>query len=243
MLRICILFILLSSNIVQSQRINDKKAKEIIAECIKVHGGKNYKKFDISFEFRQYQFRIKNNNGHFYYERTYKDSIGNNLKDVLDNNKFYHEVNGKKMQLTEKMESRNKEGLNSVVYFILLPYKLLDPAVNVEYVGTSELEGQKYDQVKVWFEPEGGGIDFEDVYCYWINQNTHMLDYLAYTNGGPRFRKATKQESIHGITFQNYDNYQILDKSIPSDQYDAAFIDGKFKLLSKIEQINYKENE
>ena len=241
LIKLCmIMFWILFSLNIDAQKNQDKESQLIVNKCVETHGGKKYEKVDITFDFRQYQFRIKNTKKGYLYERLYVDSLGNKLKDILDNGVYIHEVNGKVTKLPEKMESRYREGVNSVAYFMLLPYKLQDKAVNTQYIGTSEIEGEKYDKIKVWFDQEGGGRDYEDVFCFWIHRSKYTLDYLAYANGGPRFRKYTKRDNVGGVIFQNYDNFQILDKNIPSDQYDQAYKDGKYKLLSKIEQSNYK---
>ncbi len=226
-----------------AQKERDAKAEKIIADCIQAHGGKNYTKLDISFDFRQFRFRIKNDKKGYLYERTYKDSTGNMLHDILENGVFLHEINNVTTKLNEKMESRYREGLNSVAYFMLLPYKLRDKAVNAKYLEDAEIDGKKYHKIKVWFDAEGGGKDHEDIYCFWINQDSHLMDYLAYANGGPRFRKVTNRELVSSTIFQNYENYQILDKEIPTHQYDNAYKEGKYKLLSKIEQSNYRINK
>ena len=223
-----------------AQKTIDKKAQKIIQECVKAHGGKNYENVDVSFDFRKYKFHIQSKGATFQYERTTEDSSKRSIHDVLNNAGFTREINGEKQNLTQKDVDRFKESTNSVAYFMLLPYKLLDKAVNLAHTGTITIDNQTYDKVKVWFDTEGGGKDHEDVFCYWINQKTHTLDYLAYTNGGPRFRKATKRETVKGVVFQDYENYEILDKTLATDVYDKAFLEGKYKLLSKIEQINYK---
>jgi hypothetical protein len=42
------------------------------------------------------------------------------------------------------------------------------------------------------FGQDGGGKDFDDEFHYWINKQTHKIDYLAYNyqndDGGVRFR-------------------------------------------------------
>lgn len=238
--KITLFFFLLLSTSLISQKKTDQKALEIIKKSVDAHGGKNYKNLAVSFDFRQFSYQIKLNKNTYFYQRNFNDSIGNKIEDVLDNGNFSRSINGKKVELSEKDQSRYKEATNSVAYFMLLPYKLLDKAVNLEYLGETTFENNEYHKIKVWFDEEGGGRDHEDIYCYWINKQTHLVDYLAYANGGPRLRKATKRDVIDGITFQNYDNYQILDKEIPANQYDQAFQDGKYKLLSKIEQSNYK---
>lgn len=226
-----------------AQKAIDKKAQKVIRECVAAHGGKHYQNFDISFDFRKYKVSIWVKNADFKYERTTQDSSKNDILDVLNNAGFVREINGVKQILSAKEEDRYREGLNSIAYFALLPFKLTDPAVNLAHIGTIKIDDQKYDKIKVWFNAEGGGKDHEDVFCYWINQKTHTLDYLSYANGGPRFRKATKRATVSGIVFQDYENYEILDKTIRTDEYDKAFMQGKAKLLSKIEQVNYKANQ
>lgn len=219
---------------------NDPKAKEIVEACVKAHGGNNYEKFDISFDFRKFRYRISQEGEKFRYERTTTDSLKNTIVDVLDNTHFERKINGVKQSLSAKDESKYRESTNSIAYFVLLPYKLLDKAVNLEWIGTAQIEGQQYDKIKVWFDVEGGGKDHDDVFCYWINQKSKTLDYLAYDNGGPRFRKATQREAVGGIVFQDYDNYELSDTTLKVSEYDAQFSAGKAKLLSKIEQTNYK---
>lgn len=233
------IIVLLSCN---RQQKNDKKANEIIKKCVEAHGGSAYDAIDVSFDFRQFRYHIKQNGTEFLYERIQKDSLNNEIKDVLTNTEFKREINGVKQNLSAKDDSKYREGTNSIAYFILLPYKLLDKAVNSEYIGTSTINGQQYDKIKIWFDKEGGGKDYDDVFCYWINQQTHTLDYLAYDNGGPRFRKATKREKVNGIIFQDYENYEIADTLASTSDYDKFFVEGKVKLLSKIEQTNYTVN-
>lgn len=69
------------------------------------------------------------------------------------------------------------------------------------------------------------------------------MDFLSYANGGSRFRKAVKKDTIAGIIFQDYENYQVLGSSIETFNYDTEFIAGRVKLLSKIEQQNYNDNK
>lgn len=225
-----------------AQKSLDNKAVKIIQLSVDAHGGKKYQNFDVSFDFRQFTVSIKNNMSLFEYERTTQDSLKNTIRDVLNNTGFAREINGKKQILSAKDEDKYREGLNSIAYFMLLPFKLTDAGAHLAHIGIVKIDNQEYDKIKVWFSAEGGGKDHEDVFCYWINQKTHTLDYLAYANGGPRFRKATKRETVNGIVFQDYENYQIFDKTILTSDYDKVFIEGKAKLLSKIEQTNYKSN-
>ncbi len=225
------------------KRRGDKKAIAIVDQCIEVHGGKNYRDMDVSFDFRQFRVHLKQNGGAFLYERTTKDSLNNNIHDVLTNDSFTREVNGKKQDLTQKDYDKYKEGLNAIAYFALLPYKLSEPAVRLKHVGETAIENNKYDKIAVSFDAQGGGKDHQDEFCYWINQGTYTMDYLAYSSGGPRFRKAIKRDKVDGITFQNYENYELKDSTLATFNYDKAFIAGNAKLLSAIEQQNYRSHK
>ena len=226
-----------------SPKTEDEKAKQIVAQCIEAHGGKSYQNFDVSFDFRKFKMRLKQMGTQFSYERTTTDSLNNVYRDILTNESFVRKRNDTIQVLSQKDTDKYREGTNAIAYFVLLPYKLSEPAVNLKYGGEITIENQKYDKVKVTFDQEGGGKDHEDEFCYWINRQTHTLDYLSYANGGPRFRKATKRETVGGIVFQDYENYEILDKTISTTEYDKVFLEGKSKLLSKIEQSNYVSNK
>jgi len=223
--------------------VRDAKAANIVKQCIEVHGGKNYRDMDISFDFRQFRVHLKQQDGKFLYERTSKDSLNNVWHDLLTNDFFSRKLNGKQQELTQKEIEKYKEGLNAIAYFVLLPYKLSEPAVNLAYLGETTIENKKYEKIGVSFKAKGGGKDYQDEFCYWIHQTDHTLDYLAYSSGGPRFRKAVKREKVDGIVFQNYDNYELPDSTLATNNYDGAYMEGKVKLLSKIEQQNYVSNK
>ncbi len=217
------------------------KALDIIEKSIKAHGGKNYEKFAVELDFRQFHLILKQKNGLFHYERTMTDSNKTTWRDVLTNEGFHRERNGQKVELTKKEFDRYIEGINSQAYFLLLPYKLRDKAVKLTYLGEGEIAGQKMHKIQVSFEKEGGGEHFEDTFCYWINQKTYLIDYLAYQEGGPRFRKATARYTVSGIVFQDYENYEIPDKTLKTSDYDRIFSADGAKLLSKIEHRNIKK--
>ena len=225
------------------KRPRDVKAIHIVEQCIEEHGGKNYRDMDVSFDFRQFRVHLKQKGGILLYERTSKDSLNNEIHDVLTNDSFIREVNGKKQDLTQKDSDKYNEGLNAIAYFALLPYKLSEPAVILKYLGETTIENKKYDKIGVSFEASGGGKDHQDEFCYWINQDTHTMDYLSYASGGPRFRKAIKRERVNGVVFQDYENYEVPDSTLATFNYDKTFTSGNVKLLSKIEHNNYTSNK
>ena len=129
--------------------------------------------------------------------------------------------------------------INSVHYFAYLPYGLNDPAVNKEFLGEMAIKGKDYYKVKVTFDQENGGDDFDDVYIYWFNKETFKPEYLAYefhvNGGGLRFREAYNERYVNGIRFVDYNNYKSVSDSQSIYEIDSLFNKGELELLSKIE--------
>ncbi|MEM6684614.1 MAG: DUF6503 family protein [Bacteroidota bacterium] len=217
------------------------KATEILQAAIKAHGGIiSYSTAHYQFVFRGKTYTFKTGgNGYTYTVESVKD--GRNIKDIIQNEKFSRQVNSKTVAIPEKEKNSAKSALNSVIYFATLPYKLGDVSVNESYVEETTIKGKKYDVLKVTFDQEGGGEDFEDEYHYWINQETKKIDYLAYNyhvnGGGVRFRSAYNVRVVDGITFQDYINYKA-EVGTPLKDLPALYEKGSLKELSRIETEN-----
>ena len=78
-------------------------------------------------------------------------------------------------------------------YWLLMPWKLKDPGVKLEYVGETQLDGQTYDLLHVSFESVG--LTPGDHYWAYINRRTRLMDRWAYFlqsyEGTPALDKAT----------------------------------------------------
>ena len=216
-------------------------AQSIVDQSIAAHGGKTYESSEISFDFRDRHYRIFKSPQAFEYVREFTDSTGL-VRDVLDNSGFVRTINGTKADLPEERVGAFSRSVNSVAYFAFLPYGLNDPAAKKSLAGESELDGNKYDIIRVTFSQDGGGEDFDDVFLYWINQETKRVDYLAYSyhtdGGGVRFRKAVKTHTVGGLVLQDYENYQPAEKNTPVEQMESLYKSGKLELLSTIELEN-----
>ena len=186
-------------------------AESIVAKAIEAHGGTLYDKANYSFEFRGKLFSFWNDDWRYQYTRQFeKDSIVYN--DTLTNDRVVRFVNGEQSVLNPKLSRGISNGVNSVVYFATLPYKLKDNAVNKIDRGTTTIKGKEYWMIEVNFNEEGGGEDHQDVYYYWFDSKTYVMEYLAYSyevnEGGVRFRSAFNPRTIDGIRFQDYVNYK-----------------------------------
>ncbi|MBL6444992.1 hypothetical protein JMN32_01640 [Fulvivirga sp. 29W222] len=219
----------------------------IVNKTIELAGGNNYNNVEIEFTFRGREYGAKINDGNYEYVRLFKDSA-NLYRDVLNNNGFYRETNGKKADIPDSMAVKYSNSVNSVIYFALLPKGLNDPAVNKTYLGSHKIKEKEYHKIKVTFNKNGGGKDFEDQFIYWVDKENYKVDYLAYQyytdGGGFRFREAFNKRTVEGISFADYINYRPKpDVQLDLEKLDDAFSAGQLEELSRIELENIKVNK
>ncbi|QLG44196.1 DUF6503 family protein [Costertonia aggregata] len=215
-------------------------AETIISNAIQAHGGTLYDTAHYSFTFRKKEYTFNNDNG---YEYTLEDNTGAGtlIVDELKNGIFTRQIDGETVVLNQKDTAKYSQALNSVIYFAMLPYKLMDKAVIKKYVGETFIKNQKYDIVEVTFKENGGGNDFDDEFHYWINKETKTMDYLAYNyrvnEGGVRFRSAYNRRNVNGIIFQDYINWEAPIRT-PLRDLPSLYEKGSLKELSRIETKN-----
>jgi hypothetical protein len=214
--------------------------QKIIDTSIEVAGGDLYKTSNISFRFRDIDYVLEQQKSKRTLKRIqYTDS--GMVTDIKQGNSFERILNEVPIQVSDSMATVYGNSVNSVHYFALLPYGLNDAAVRKELLGTKQIKGQDYYKIKVTFEQEGGGNDFEDVYLYWIDQKTFKPTYLAYefhvNGGGLRFREAYNERYVNGIRFVDYRNYKPTGKA-KITQIDALYEKGELELLSDIKLEN-----
>lgn len=213
------------------------KADNLIAQSIDKHGGKKYDQAYYGFTFREKEYTFKNDGPRFIYT-VKEEKDGNTITDSLTNNGLVRYIGSRKTQLSDKDIFKYTEALNSVIYFATLPSKLKDSAVKSTYLGATTIKNEPYEMIHVTFEQRGGGVDFEDVFLYWIHAKKKTMDYLAYeyhtNDGGVRFRSAYNTRNVDGIIFQDYINYKAPLKT-PLNELSSMYEKGQLKELSKIE--------
>ena len=221
-----------------------ERAQEIIDQAMERHGSKKLRNSTLEFDFRDYHYVMQRNGGVYRYEREFTDTSGQQIHDVLTNESFVRTVNGEQVTLTDKERDSYSNSVNSVIYFATLPLSLNDPAVEKEYLGEVTIKGDPYHKIKVTFQQEGGGDDFQDEYIYWIHRDEHTMDYLAYnyeTNGGgARFREAYNVREIDGVVFQDYYNLKPVPETLQVATFDSLFNAGNMEQVSVIETADVK---
>lgn len=214
-------------------------AQAIVDNAITKAGGANYEHAKITFNFRNKVYKSTRQCKRFELERLAIDSSGTITHDKVSNDGLLRLKNDQPQALADSLVTRISDGVNSVHYFAQLPYGLNDEAVNKQLVGEALVKTQPYYKIKVTFQQEGGGTDFQDVFMYWIHKTEFTVDYLAYSyevnGGGVRFREAYNPRVIEGIRFVDYNNYKPSSKDVPLERLDALFEEGALQLLSKIE--------
>lgn len=218
------------------------KAQEVVDNAIAFHGMAGLDNAQFSLTFREMDYTYKNENGVYEYSRTQTDSTGAIIIDRMNNDRLVRTIDGEVTDITEERRAAFTRSVNSVIYFFRLPFGLNDPAVIKEYIGEAEVGGKHYHEVKVTFEQEGGGEDFDDVFLYWFDKEDYSMDYMAYLyhtdGGGMRFREAINPRKVEGMLIQDYINLKPEREDIDIMTIDELYNEGKLIELSRI--INEK---
>lgn len=232
----------------KDQKTSDTvNAQDVVDKAINSVGGEQFKSAEIEFDFRDRHYKAIRDKWKFQYERIWKDSL-NTFRDVLSNSGFQRFINDTLASVPDSMAVKYTSSVNAVHYFSVLPYGLNDKAVNKTFLGEINLKGKSYYKIKVTFDEEGGGEDYDDIFVYWINTETFKVDYLSYSyieahnDVGIRFREAYNERTINGLTFSDYNNYKSEDPVATVYNLDSLFVANKLQLLSKIELKNIQVN-
>jgi hypothetical protein len=213
-------------------------AQNIVDKAIEVSGKKKLTYSKLKFRFRGISYTSEGKCNHYIYERQIikKDTL---IKDIYNTQKRLSRfVNDTLQTIADSTAFKYAESLNSINYFIQLPYRLNDEAVKKTYIGVDTIKGKEYHNIKVAFSEDNGGTDFQDVYYYWFEKDSYKLDYLAYSfvvnGGGIRFREAINERVLQGIRFVDYKNYKPKTDKITLDNISKAYENGNLELLSEI---------
>ncbi|GAB4243357.1 MAG: hypothetical protein Tsb0034_21200 [Ekhidna sp.] len=216
-------------------------AQQIVDKAIEATGVDKLRNASASFTFRDIQYRYSFKNGAYEYVRIQKDSLENEVKDVLTNAGLTRYINSTETKIDDERRVAYTSSVNSVIYFAFLPMSLNDAAVNMTYIDKVEIEGKAYHKIKVTFDAEGGGEDYEDVFYYWFDTEDYSMDYLAYSYNekdgkGIRFRVAYNQREVNGVVIQDYKNLKPkVENSVELEAIDEAYLNGELEQLSLIE--------
>jgi len=234
--------LILTSLVACKKKAQPLTAQQIVNQAIEKAGGKLFENAHIEFDFRNIHYISARQGSKYSYERVQADSTGAEIHDVLTNKGFERFINDTLVQVVDSMANKYANSVNSVHYFAYLPYGLNDKAVHKKLLGEKNIKGKNYYFIEVTFSEENGGDDHSDVFLYWIDKDTFLVDYLAYLyhtdEGGIRFREAFNPITVNGIILFDYKNYKPYADDIDFYQIGELFDAGKLELLSEIVNEN-----
>jgi hypothetical protein len=219
-------------------------AQDIIDKTIENAGGDRYENAEITFTFRNIIYKSIRQGGEYSLQRILPDTL--NTTDLITNSGFTRIQKNEKVQLADTTAFKYFESVNSVHYFMQLPFGLNDPAVNKRLLEPVSIKGKEYYKIEVTFKEDGGGVDFQEIFLYWISKDDYTIDYLAYqfltNDGGIRFRESFNPRVVEGIRFVDYKNYRPQSNDIDFYNIDELYEQGKLIQLSEIikEKINVR---
>ena len=224
----------------EQQQEPKSEAQQVIDGAIAFHGLKPMDNASVDFKFREMTYSYEKENGMYTFTRTQTDTTGAEVVDMLKNDGLIRYIDGNEATITEERRAAYSRSVNSVIYFLLLPYNLNDDAVIKEYLGEVSIKGKMYHEVKITFEQERGGEDFSDVFVYWFDKEDYSMDYMAYLyytdGGGLRFREAINPRRVNGVLIQDYINMKPEDEDIDLMTINELYEEGKLIELSQIIQ-------
>jgi hypothetical protein len=239
-----LLFVLLLSPIACAPSTEKSDAQKIIDQSITAYGGEAWDTIALAFKFRNHRYHLKRNQDQFIYVRTALEGEAPYTDSLWSDGRFLRYRNAAVVQLSDSLKKVYTASVNSVLYFIQIPYVLNDEAVLKEQLSDQTIKGKKYHTLKITFQQEGGGEDYQDEFRYWINKETSTVDYMAYTyftdGGGTRFRSAFNQRNIGAIKVQDYLNLKPTEKFVPLDSLPKMYAANELQQLSIIENTEWE---
>ena len=210
-------------------------ADDIIQKAIEASGKQKVSDHRIVFEFRDKTYISEGICGQFKFTRI---DTSKQVKDVFFKDSLQRKVKGKVVQLADTTATSIKSTINSVNYFVHLPYRLKDGAVKAKRLADDTIADTFYYQLQVKFSKDGGGKDHQDIYRYWFDKKDYSMDYLAYefytNDGGMRFRVKKVERKMKGIVFQDYENLKPKADSLSFSNISEAYKEDRLEKVSKI---------
>ncbi|WP_439881085.1 hypothetical protein ACSX1A_18315 [Pontibacter sp. MBLB2868] len=219
----------------------DKKAAEVAHKVMKNMGGEkawNDTRY-LAWTFNdQYQIWDKHQN-RFRWEQ---DSLVAIIDTQTKNGKVY--VDGKELLNPEEKQKLLDKAYSLWInnsYWLVMPYKLQDPGVNLKYLGQeTTMDGTKADVLEMTFE--GVGLTPQNKYKLWIDKDKGLITQWAffrnYKDAEPTFTRRWKDYKNYGKIKLAGDrsnpksDFKIKDIAAPATVPDAVF--NSHKPISKL---------
>ena len=214
---------------------------EIVRRSIEHHGGEIYRHSEASLELCSksgcYQMTVRTAGGLYSHEVSgpYR---GRTRTVRSDNDSVAAWRDGEPLVTLSSGRQGLRDWAMQRIYFVFLPFRLEDPSVLHEELGTEAWSGRPLRKVKVTFIA-GSSTDAEDEYLYWFDPETARLEQFAYSfqgrPGGLRFRRLSNYRRVGGILFFDQENLGIEGPELTVDQITPDFVGQRMRQVSQIE--------
>jgi len=129
-------------------------------------------------------------------------------------------------------------------YFFGLPFLFADPGANIESLGTKELDGKKYNVVKVTYDP-GVGDTPDDDYVAYIDKDTNQLRILHYIVTYPPLTQGKSIEELerHAAVYEEWQevNGLVVPKKISFYEWSDDKLGDETYGFIRFENVSFKK--
>ena len=217
---------------------------EIVDRAIEFHGGTLYESSESSLQVCSksgcFVLRAKMDGGLFEYEVEGKTRSG--LRWVrMTNDETEVKLDGQPVEPSTEQIQGYRDWVMARVYFPFLPYRLNDPGVRKQDLGTETWGDVELQRVRVTF-PSGSSTDADDIYTYWFDQDGRMAQFAYSYEGNPggvRFRRLSNFRRVGGLLFSDQANLGAEGEGLSPDDLNPESVNN----LRAISQVSLKNIE
>ncbi|GGF71227.1 hypothetical protein [Wenyingzhuangia marina] len=196
-------FLLIGSINIQAQN-SSKKAKEIALEVMEQMGGvKNWNNTHfIKWDFGKRTLYWDKWSGDVRVENPEQNLVVLVNINTLKGKSFKNGVLVEDTEKAQKLLQQGKEWWINDSYWLVMPWKLLDPGVNLKYIETEKLpDGHTADVLQMTFE--NVGVTPENKYLIYVDQQEHLVKQWSYF---PNFNDKTPKFTMAWNNYQKAGN-------------------------------------
>ncbi len=162
---------------------------------------------------------------------SWSDSIGDHSI-VYNESVPYKTLNGKKIPNSAKSA---KQSFMSSYYVLFLPFKLIDPGVNLTYEGTTDVDGIKADMIKATYAPAvHDNHSTDDEWTFFLNQKDgSVLSNLVYHPPTYAYIENTEYTDEYPLRMNTYRQTWRTDKNRNKEYLRGEFWYSNYKFTKK----------
>jgi hypothetical protein len=198
------------------------KSDRIIEEAVEVSGYQGYSAFSVKFDIQDTHYIANRTKDGFSYERIFNDSTLI-IHDILNNKGFMRMADTLTEILPELEAKRLSAGLDSVVFFALIPQSLAGTDFEIGYIGQAIYQTEKFDLFEIKSKPES--VKQSPLYCrIWVGENQRIKFIQNFSNTSKRttrFIEVKAYKSEGGIQVPEFAIYDVIEAVSSPDDIEA----------------------